>query len=172
MKKEVSVYLESGRRPLLSESSRLLDSVTKRFRKNKQRQEQQASLELDARLDNFPTTIDVCNNNNFLDIWLRIWIITGTATLSVRRKEDQCLRARWSGATTLRLDQGNLLILWILSFYSSVQCPYHIIFSFYLCLFHFLIFFSFLVFRLRMQNQSSRIVELWMKGKHVFEFLC
>merc|ERR1711902_241551 len=49
MKKDESVYLESGRRPLLSESSRLLDNVTKRFRKNKQRQEQQASLELDAR---------------------------------------------------------------------------------------------------------------------------
>ena len=49
MKKDESVYLESGRRPLLSESSRLLDNVTKRFHKNKQRQEQQASLELDAR---------------------------------------------------------------------------------------------------------------------------
>jgi len=41
--------LEGGRRPLLSESSKLLDNVRKRFRKNKQRAEQQASMELDAR---------------------------------------------------------------------------------------------------------------------------
>ena len=46
---EESVYLESGRRPISSETSRLLDNVTKRFRKNKQRQEQLASIELDAR---------------------------------------------------------------------------------------------------------------------------
>lgn len=50
MKKDESVYLEGGRRPLLSESSKLLDNVRKRFRKNKQRAEQQASMELDARL--------------------------------------------------------------------------------------------------------------------------
>jgi len=49
MKKDESVYLEGGRRPLLSESSKLLDNVRKRFRKNKQRAEQQASMELDAR---------------------------------------------------------------------------------------------------------------------------
>jgi len=47
-KKEESVYLDGGRRRILSESSRLLDNVTKRFRKNKQRQEQQANIELDA----------------------------------------------------------------------------------------------------------------------------
>ena len=49
MRKETSVYLDGGRGQLLSESSRLLDNVTKRFRKNKQRQEQQANLEMDAR---------------------------------------------------------------------------------------------------------------------------
>jgi len=49
MRKETSVYLDGGRGQLLSESSRLLDNVTKRFRKNKQRQEQQANLEIDAR---------------------------------------------------------------------------------------------------------------------------
>ena len=43
------MYLDGGRGQLLSESSRLLDNVTKRFRKNKQRQEQQANLEMDAR---------------------------------------------------------------------------------------------------------------------------
>ena len=53
-KKEESVYLDGGRRPLLSESSRLLDNVTKRFRKNKQRQEHQASIELDARYVSSP----------------------------------------------------------------------------------------------------------------------
>ena len=58
MKKDESVYLEGGRRPLLSESSKLLDNVRKRFRKNKQRAEQQASMELDARL--------VIVNYNFL----------------------------------------------------------------------------------------------------------
>ena len=49
MRKETSVYLDGGRRPLLSESSRLLDNVAERFRKNKQRQEEQANLEMDAR---------------------------------------------------------------------------------------------------------------------------
>jgi len=46
---EESVYVESGRRPITSETSRLLDNVTNRLRRNKQRQEQLASVELDAR---------------------------------------------------------------------------------------------------------------------------
>jgi len=49
MNKEVANYLEGGKRPLLTESSRLLRNVRKRFRKNKQRQEEQATMEMDVR---------------------------------------------------------------------------------------------------------------------------
>jgi len=48
MNTEVAVYIEGGRRPL-SESSKLLRNVRKRFKKNKQRQEEQATMELDVR---------------------------------------------------------------------------------------------------------------------------
>jgi len=48
MNREVAVYVEGGRRPL-TESSRLLRNVRKRFRKNKQRQEEQATMEMDVR---------------------------------------------------------------------------------------------------------------------------
>eukprot|EP00092_Neocalanus_flemingeri_P094212 GFUD01119777.1.p1 GENE.GFUD01119777.1~~GFUD01119777.1.p1 ORF type:complete len:1194 (-),score=278.48 GFUD01119777.1:164-3745(-) len=48
MNKEVAVYVEGGRRPI-SETSRLLRNVRKRFRKNKQRQEEQATMEMDVR---------------------------------------------------------------------------------------------------------------------------
>jgi len=48
MHREVAVYVEGGRRPP-SESSRLLRNVRKRFRKNKQRQEEQATMEMDVR---------------------------------------------------------------------------------------------------------------------------
>lgn len=89
MKKDESVYLEGGRRPLLSESSKLLDNVRKRFRKNKQRAEQQASMELDARLVivnyNFLT-------NNILQVYNLLF--SGTVMLSVTRKEEQYLNQR------------------------------------------------------------------------------
>ena len=89
MKKDESVYLEGGRRPLLSESSKLLDNVRKRFRKNKQRAEQQASMELDARLVivnyNFLT-------NNILQVYNLLF--SGTVMLSVTRKEEQYLSPR------------------------------------------------------------------------------
>jgi len=48
MNKEVAVYVQGGKRPL-TESSRLLRNVRKRFRKNKQRQEEQATMEMDVR---------------------------------------------------------------------------------------------------------------------------
>ena len=89
MKKDESVYLEGGRRPLLSESSKLLDNVRKRFRKNKQRAEQQASMELDARL--------VIVNYNFLTnniIQVYNVLFSGTVMLSVTRKEEQYLNQR------------------------------------------------------------------------------
>jgi len=47
VKKEVAPYIESGRRPL-TESSRLLRNVRKRFQRNKQRQEQMSQTELDV----------------------------------------------------------------------------------------------------------------------------
>merc|ERR1712154_670634 len=48
MNKEVAVYVEGSRRPL-TESSRLLRNVRKRFRKNKQKQEEQATMEMDVK---------------------------------------------------------------------------------------------------------------------------
>jgi len=48
MNKEVAVYVQGGKRPL-TESSRLLRNVRKRFRKNKQRQEEQATMGMDVR---------------------------------------------------------------------------------------------------------------------------
>ena len=73
----------------MSESSKLLDNVRKRFRKNKQRAEQQASMELDARLVivnyNFLT-------NNILQVYNLLF--SGTVMLSVTRKEEQYLNPR------------------------------------------------------------------------------
>jgi len=47
MHKEVAAYVEGGTRPL-TESSRLLRNVRKRFRKNKKRAAEQATMELDV----------------------------------------------------------------------------------------------------------------------------
>merc|ERR1712192_202645 len=47
VKREVAPYIENGRRPL-TESSRLLRNVRKRFQRNKQRQEQMSQTELDV----------------------------------------------------------------------------------------------------------------------------
>merc|ERR1719454_839966 len=47
VKREVAPYIENGRRPL-TESSRLLRNVRKRFQRNKQRQQQMSQTELDV----------------------------------------------------------------------------------------------------------------------------
>merc|ERR1712211_113447 len=47
VKREGAPYIENGRRPL-TESSRLLRNVRKRFQRNKQRQQQMSQTELDV----------------------------------------------------------------------------------------------------------------------------
>ena len=64
MNREVAVYVEGGRRPL-TESSRLLRNVRKRFRKNKQRQEEQATMEMDVRYGLFSMAQSVFITSKF-----------------------------------------------------------------------------------------------------------